>query len=131
MTEISLADGQNDTLSERDRLEQNEHVLNITVGILILTIFGFFFMIIIVIFCLRWLEKRNDEKKQYLLLPSGSVPGYITIMSSEHPHLRLLGQYQFQSLQSKDKWTQGQMHYFSTPYLLSTYNIKDKKMRSY
>ncbi|XP_064102064.1 uncharacterized protein LOC135212503 [Macrobrachium nipponense] len=127
-----FSDGLNHTMSERERLDHSEHVLNLTVALLILTIFTFFFVIIIVILCFQWMEKRNTEQKGCLLLPSGSLPGYITIMSSDHPHMRLLGHYQFQTFRSKDKWTLGQSQYSSSPYLLSPNDITEKeKRRSY
>ncbi|XP_066950034.1 uncharacterized protein [Macrobrachium rosenbergii] len=124
-----FSDGLNYTMSERERLDQNEHVLNMTVALLILTIFTFFFVIIIVILCLQWMEKKNNEQKRCLLLPSGSLPGYITIMSSEHPHMRLLGHYQFQPFRSKDKWTLGQSQYYSSPYLVSSNDMTEKEKR--
>merc|ERR1711915_732221 len=96
----------NRTLTEREILDQNERFLNLSVSFLILTIFSFFFIIILVILCLQWLErKRSGMGEGCLLLPKGPVPGYVTVLSSDHPHMKLLGHYQLQPCYTKESWS--------------------------
>ncbi|KAK7084083.1 hypothetical protein SK128_022190 [Halocaridina rubra] len=97
-----------------------------------MTIFAFFFIIILVILCLQWLErKRSSLGEGSILLPKGPVPGYVTVISSNHPHMKLLGHYQLQPSFTKDSWVPPPPpRYSSSPHLLSPlqdYTEKGKK----
>ncbi|XP_071538683.1 uncharacterized protein [Panulirus ornatus] len=83
------------TMSEGERLMQTSHMLDVTVWLLIFSIFTFFFIIIVATLCMQWVERRREELRgESLLLPSGPVPGYITVIVGSQPHIRLVGHYQ-------------------------------------
>lgn len=112
------------SMSEEERLAESEHMIDLTVAVLILTIFSFFFVIILAILCMNWLErKRNGFMGQSLLLPAGPVPGYMTVLTSDHPHLRLLGHYRLEPVrQHREKTHTFPEQHFSTPQHLVHYD---------
>lgn len=130
-----VLDVSNHTITERERLDQNEHILNVTVTLLILIIFTFFFIIILVILCFQWLERKSRSAlgEGCLLLPNTPVPGYVTVFSSNHPHMKLLGHYQLQPFHDEEKWPSMSDHHTSTPCVLSPLQdiAKKNKRRSY
>ncbi|XP_042876349.1 uncharacterized protein LOC122256008 [Penaeus japonicus] len=111
-------------MSEEERLAESEHMINLTVAVLIFAIFFFFFVIILAILCMNWLERRrNGFMGQSLLLPTGPVPGYMTVLTSDHPHLRLLGHYRLETARPhKYKASTFPEQHFSTPQHLIHYD---------
>ncbi|XP_045617704.1 uncharacterized protein [Procambarus clarkii] len=84
-------------MSEEDRLTVESHSLDVTVWLLILCIFTFFFIIIVAVICMQWMERRRNEVRgECLVLPAGPVPGCITVISTSQPHIRLLAHYHLQ-----------------------------------
>ncbi|XP_047469577.1 uncharacterized protein LOC125025593 [Penaeus chinensis] len=127
------ATGAEGVMSEEERLAESEHMINLTVAVLILTIFSFFFIIILAILCLNWLErKRNGFMGQSLLLPTGPVPGYMTVLTSDHPHLRLLGHYRLEPVHPSKQKTHlfTELHYDTPQHLIhyDTDTVREKRM---
>ncbi|XP_063615823.1 uncharacterized protein LOC134789017 [Penaeus indicus] len=116
--------GAESVMSEEERLAESEHMINLTVAVLILTIFSFFFIIILAILCMNWLERRRSGfMGQSLLLPSGPVPGYMTVLTSDHPHLRLLGHYRLEPVRPhKEKTHTFTEQHYNTPQHLIHYD---------